>query len=95
MCRASFNNAPLSAEGGGGLRPGRIIESDKLSADVRKRAMDAVDKCGRRVTVGDVASKAGIKLTEAQRALQAIAADTNGFLEVVMYFFLGFTCFRV
>nr|GEY35397.1 iron-sulfur cluster biosynthesis family protein [Tanacetum cinerariifolium] len=67
---------------GGGLRPGRIIESDKLSADVRKRAMDAVDKSGRRVTVGDVASKAGIKLTEAQRALQAIAADTNGFLEV-------------
>ncbi|GJT65156.1 hypothetical protein Tco_1016636 [Tanacetum coccineum] len=79
--RASLNNVPLSAEGGG-LRPGRIIESDKLSADVRKRAMDAVDKSGRRVTVGDVASKAGIKLTEAQRALQAIAADTNGFLEV-------------
>ncbi|KAI3830110.1 hypothetical protein L1987_04244 [Smallanthus sonchifolius] len=43
--------------------------------------MDAVDKCGRRVTVGDVASMAGIKLTEAQKALHAIAADTNGFLE--------------
>lgn len=64
------------------IRPGRVIESDKLPADVRKRTMDAVDKCGKRVTVGDVASKAGIKLTEAQRALQALAADTNGFLEV-------------
>ncbi|GKF17200.1 hypothetical protein Tco_0062118, partial [Tanacetum coccineum] len=62
-------------------RPGKVIESDKLSADVRKRAMDAVDKSGRRVTVGDVASIAGVRLNEAQRALQAIAADTNGFLE--------------
>lgn len=77
--RASFD-APV--ESSTGVRPGRIIETDKLSADVRKRAMDAVDKCGRRVTVGDVASKAGIKLTEAQKALQALAADTNGFLEV-------------
>ncbi|XP_076906839.1 uncharacterized protein At5g03900, chloroplastic-like [Bidens hawaiensis] len=66
----------------GRVRPGRIIESDKLPAEVRKRTMEAVDKCGRRVTVGDVASKAGIKLTEAQRALQAIAADSDGFLEV-------------
>nr|XP_043611277.1 uncharacterized protein At5g03900, chloroplastic-like [Erigeron canadensis] len=61
---------------------GRIIESDKLATDVRKRTMEAVDSYGRRVTVGDVASKAGIKLTEAQKALQAIAADTNGFLQV-------------
>ncbi|KAI3682414.1 hypothetical protein L1987_82384 [Smallanthus sonchifolius] len=74
---ANFD-APATAR----VRPGKIIETDKLPADVRKRTMDAVDKCGRRVTVGDVASKAGIKLTEAQRALQALAADTNGFLEV-------------
>ncbi|KAI7747527.1 hypothetical protein M8C21_016729 [Ambrosia artemisiifolia] len=63
-------------------RPGRKIESDKLTMEVRRRTMEAVDKCGRRVTVGDVAGMAGIKLIEAQRALQAIAADTNGFLEV-------------
>lgn len=44
--------------------------------------MDAVDACGGRVTIGDVASKAGLKLNEAQKALQALAADTNGFLEV-------------
>ncbi|KAL8260449.1 hypothetical protein R6Q59_028402 [Mikania micrantha] len=77
--RASFNVPPVDATAR--VRPGKIIESDKLPTDVRKRVMDAVDTCGRRVTVGDVASKAGIKLTEAQRALQAIAADTNGFLE--------------
>ncbi|KAI3802184.1 hypothetical protein L1987_30314 [Smallanthus sonchifolius] len=78
--RANFNNP--SVEATARVMPGRIIESDKLPTDVRKRVMDAVDKCGRRVTVGDVASKVGIKLTEAQRALQAIAADTSGFLEV-------------
>lgn len=64
------------------VRPGGSVESDKLPSDVRKRAMDAVDECGGRVTIGDVASKAGLKLNEAQRALQALAADTDGFLEV-------------
>lgn len=58
------------------------MESDKLPADVRRRTMDAVDACGGRVTIGDVASKAGLKLNEAEKALQALAADTNGFLEV-------------
>ncbi|XP_044483025.1 uncharacterized protein At5g03900, chloroplastic [Mangifera indica] len=65
-----------------GLRPGSVVESDKLPSDVRKRAMDAVDACGRRVTIGDVASKAGLTLSQAQKALQALAADTDGFLEV-------------
>ncbi|KAH9738210.1 hypothetical protein KPL71_018706 [Citrus sinensis] len=65
-----------------GVGPGRIVESDKLPADVRNRAMDAVDACNRRVTIGDVAGKAGLKLNEAQKALQALAADTDGFLEV-------------
>ncbi|KAF7846642.1 hypothetical protein BT93_L3975 [Corymbia citriodora subsp. variegata] len=65
-----------------GVRPGGAVESDRLPSDVRKRAMDAVDSCGRRVTIGDVASRAGLKVNEAQRALQALAADTDGFLEV-------------
>ncbi|MCD7468562.1 hypothetical protein HAX54_006910 [Datura stramonium] len=65
-----------------GVDPGRILESDKLPSSVRKRAMDAVDALGKRVTVGDVASKAGLQLSEAQKALQALATDTNGFLEV-------------
>ncbi|KAE9459227.1 hypothetical protein C3L33_08874, partial [Rhododendron williamsianum] len=64
------------------IRPGGAVESDKLPVDVRRRAMDAVDACGGRVTIGDVASKAGLKLNEAEKALQALAADTNGFLEV-------------
>lgn len=64
------------------IKPGGAVESDKLPVDVRRRAMDAVDSCGGRVTIGDVASKAGLKLNEAQKALQAIAADTDGLLEV-------------
>lgn len=47
--------------------------------------MEAVDACGGRVTIGDVASRAGLKLAEAERALQALAADTGGFLEVLFY----------
>ncbi|KAL1821261.1 hypothetical protein ACET3Z_016130 [Daucus carota] len=76
VIRASVDFSPLS------VRPGGIIETDKLPSDVRKRTMDAVDECGGRVTIGDVASKAGINLNQAQKALQALAADTNGFLEV-------------
>nr|XP_016474414.1 PREDICTED: uncharacterized protein At5g03900, chloroplastic-like [Nicotiana tabacum] len=64
------------------VKAGGIVESDKLPSDVRKRAMDAVDSLGKRVTVGDVASKAGLQLSQAQKALQALATDTNGFLEV-------------
>lgn len=71
-----------------GIRPGGIVESDKLPSDVRKRTMDAVDACGGRVTIGDVASRAGLKLNEAQKALQALAADTDGFLEVVVSTFM-------
>jgi len=64
-------------------RPGGIVETDKVPSDVRKRTMDAVDACGGRVTIGDVASRAGLNLNQAQKALQALAADTDGFLEVV------------
>ncbi|XP_019196709.1 PREDICTED: uncharacterized protein At5g03900, chloroplastic [Ipomoea nil] len=64
------------------IKPGAAVESDKLPSDIRKRAMDAIDSLGGRVTVGDVASKAGLQLNEAQKALQALATDTNGFLEV-------------
>ncbi|XP_078434883.1 iron-sulfur cluster biosynthesis family protein [Wolffia australiana] len=66
-----------SVPGGGGR-----VETDLLAKDVRERAMGAVESFGGRVTIGDVASKAGLKLGEAERALQALAADTGGFLEV-------------
>ncbi|KAL0316105.1 UNVERIFIED_CONTAM: putative protein, chloroplastic [Sesamum radiatum] len=80
LTRASSSGVDVAAASA--IRPGGSVESDKLPSDVRKRAMDAIDACGRRVTIGDVASKAGLKLNEAQKALQALAADTNGFLEV-------------
>ncbi|XP_062005322.1 uncharacterized protein At5g03900, chloroplastic-like [Rosa rugosa] len=75
-------SAPVVRASIAAIRPGGAVESDKLPSDVRKRAMDAVDACGRRVTVGDVAGRAGLKLHEAQNALQALASDTQGFLEV-------------
>jgi hypothetical protein len=53
-----------------------------LDPKIRNGTMRAVDELGLRVTVGDVASKAGIKVAEAERALKALAADANGFLEV-------------
>ncbi|KAG2262483.1 hypothetical protein Bca52824_069562 [Brassica carinata] len=89
--RRKFNNHGIAVvraasidkvSSGGAIRPGGLVESDKIPTDVRKRAMEAVDECGRRVTVGDVASRAGLNVTEAQKALQALAADTDGFLEV-------------
>ncbi|CAF1791831.1 uncharacterized protein At5g03900, chloroplastic isoform X1 [Brassica napus] len=89
--RRKFNNRRISVVraasidnklSGGAIRPGGLVESDKIPTDVRKRAMEAVDECGRRVTVGDVASRAGLNVTQAQKALQALAADTDGFLEV-------------
>ncbi|CAH9077207.1 unnamed protein product [Cuscuta europaea] len=75
--RASVDVASTSA-----IKPGASVESDKLPSDIRKRAMDAIDSFGGRVTAGDVASKAGLQLNEAQKALQALATDTDGFLEV-------------
>ncbi|KAL4183059.1 hypothetical protein AMTRI_Chr11g153310 [Amborella trichopoda] len=72
ICRAGLES----------VRPGKKVESDGLASDVRNRAMRAIDSCGGRVTIGDVASKGGLKLDEAERALQALAADTGGFLEV-------------
>ncbi|GLT94702.1 hypothetical protein SLE2022_124310 [Rubroshorea leprosula] len=80
--RVSFSIIRASIDVGSAIRPGGAVESDKLPSDVRKRTMEAVDSCGGRVTIGDVASKAGLKLNEAQKALQALAADTDGFLEV-------------
>jgi hypothetical protein len=60
------------------------VETDRLPSNVRDRTIQAVNSLGRRVTVGDVAAQAGLKLDEAERALQALAADTDGFLEVTL-----------
>lgn len=44
--------------------------------------MQAVEQLGYRVTVGDVASKAGLELNLAERGLLALASDAGGHLQV-------------
>lgn len=58
------------------------LESLKLSQKVRNSVQDAVEGLGGRVTVGDVAARAGVKINEAEEALNALAADAGGTLEV-------------
>lgn len=65
------------------LKLANAIETDSLPPFVRDSAMKAIDDLGRRVTAGDVASRAGMKVTQAESALQALAADSGGFLEVM------------
>ncbi len=64
------------------LKLAKSIQTDSLPPFVRDSTMRAIDALGGRVTVGDVASQAGLKVTEAEKALQALAADAGGFLEV-------------
>ena len=42
----------------------------------------AVESLSGRVTVGDIAGRAGVTISEAEEALNALAADTQGTLEV-------------
>lgn len=58
------------------------LESLKLGQKVRNSVQDAVEGLGGRVTVGDVAARAGVKINEAEEALNALAADAGGTLEV-------------
>ncbi|TVQ42304.1 MAG: hypothetical protein EA365_15485 [Gloeocapsa sp. DLM2.Bin57] len=44
--------------------------------------INSVEKLGYRVTVGDVAAKAGLEINLAQQELLALAADTGGHLQV-------------
>lgn len=60
------------------------LESLKLGQRVRKSVQDAVEGLGGRVTVGDVAARAGVQISKAEEALNALAADAGGTLEVSM-----------
>lgn len=53
-----------------------------IPASVRRRVEDAVESLAARVTAGDVAARAGIRVSEAETALNALAADTLGTLQV-------------
>jgi hypothetical protein len=79
-----FQAVRASIEAPAAIRPGGTVETDRLPSNVRDGTIKAVDSLGGRVTVGDVAAQAGLKLDEAERALQALAADTAGFLEVML-----------
>ncbi|KAL4438711.1 hypothetical protein ABPG77_006315 [Micractinium sp. CCAP 211/92] len=56
--------------------------SPRLDADVRQRAANAIELRGGRVTIGDVASTAGLRLNQAEEAVRALAADSQATLQV-------------
>ena len=58
------------------------IQSNRLDQDVKERVERAIAALGYRVTVGDVAARAGVKVSEADEALKALAYDSLGALEV-------------
>jgi hypothetical protein len=62
--------------------PGGRVESELLPKQLRDDVLDAIESLGGAVTVGDVASTAGCKVSEAESAMTAIAADTGAALEV-------------
>lgn len=49
---------------------------------MRERVQTAIESLGYRVTAGDVVARAGVKLSEADEALQALSCDSQGALEV-------------
>lgn len=46
------------------------------------QVQEAVEQLGGRVTIGDVAARAGVTISEAEEALNALAADCNGSIQV-------------
>jgi hypothetical protein len=58
------------------------MQSNQLDAGIKERVEKAISKLGFRVTVGQVAAAAGVKLSEAEQALKALAYDSLGNLEV-------------
>ncbi|EIE26497.1 hypothetical protein COCSUDRAFT_46111 [Coccomyxa subellipsoidea C-169] len=58
------------------------LESVSIPQALRKRVEDAVESLGGRVTVGDVAARAGVSLEDTERTLNALAADSQGVLQV-------------
>ena len=66
----------------GALQKELGLQSTKIPADIRQRVEQAMERLGYRATVGDVAATAGVKLSEAEQALKALAYDSLGALEV-------------
>ncbi|CAL8466800.1 g6336 [Coccomyxa elongata] len=58
------------------------VESESIPQALRRRIEGAVEALGGRVTVGDVAARAGASLEDTERTLNALAADSQGVLQV-------------
>jgi len=58
------------------------MQSNRLNPETRERVEAAIEALGYRATVGDVAARAGVKISEADEALKALAYDALGHLEV-------------
>ncbi len=61
------------------------LQSTKLRDDVRDRVEAAVERRNLRATVGEIAAAAGLKLSEADEALKALAYDSQAVLQVVAW----------
>lgn len=58
------------------------LQSNKLPTELREKVSSAVEELRFRVTVGDVAARAGVKLQDADDTLKALAYDSQATLEV-------------
>lgn len=58
------------------------MQSNQLAPQLRDAVEAAIARLGYRVTVGQVAAAAGVKLSDAEAALKALAYDSLGNLEV-------------
>lgn len=58
------------------------MQSNQLPVELRERVEKAIAALDYRVTVGEVAARAGVKLADADKALKAIAYDSLANLEV-------------
>lgn len=64
------------------------LASPRLPGNIRNKVCDAIRDLGFRVTVGDIAGRAGVTLEEAEEALKALASDSLGTLEVSLVWML-------
>ena len=62
--------------------PSGRVESELLPKQLRDDVLNAIESLGSAVTVGDVAAAAGCEVSQAEKAMTAIAADTGAALEV-------------
>jgi hypothetical protein len=83
--RAARSDGPSSSDGFNPLQALQKelgMQSNQLDDGIKERVEKAISKLGFRVTVGQVAAAAGVKLSEADQALKALAYDSLGNLEV-------------